>query len=107
MTKGSAGAATAQQVAPPASANLSSYGLIAIALGMLLLFVLGYLYGNWRSSWEQRMIISGAVAYFADTKLIREGLETDLANVRMRINAIAQGFEKLPAPGAELSKEEL
>ena len=31
------------------------------------------------------MIIEGAVAHFADTKLIREGLEADLAAVRSRL----------------------
>lgn len=106
MAKGSAGAATVQQAASQSPAN-QSLGFATTVLGMLALFMLGYLYGDWRSRWEQRMMIEGAVAHFADTKLIREGLETDVAGVRSRLTAIVQEFDKLPALDAELSKEQL
>lgn len=85
----------------------SPLGMAAIVLGVLIVFLLGYLYGGWRSRWEQERIIEGAVAHFADTKLIRDGLESELANVRSRLTAIAAEMKKLPAPGDKLSNDEL
>ena len=85
----------------------SSLGLAATLLGLMALFYLGYLYGGWRSNWEQRMFTEGAVAHFADTKLIRIGLEQELAGVQSRLNLLSNELNKLPAPSAELPKEQL
>jgi proteasome lid subunit RPN8/RPN11 len=85
----------------------SSLGFVTAVLALMAAFALGYLYGGWKSRWEQQMIIEGAVAHFADTKLIRPGLETDLAAVNARLAAIAGEIEKLPEPTARLTKEEL
>ncbi len=101
-----AGADHALQFSDRASPRTSSLSFAMILLGWLAVFVIGYLYGGWRSSWEQQMIIEGAVAHFADTKLIREGLEEELAAVRSRLGALAAELEKLPEPNAELSDEE-
>ncbi len=107
MAKGSVGAATAHQTASQPPPPNQPYGFATIVLGMILLFLLGYTYGNWRTQWEQRMVVEGAVAHFADTKVIRDGLETDLAAVLARLAAITQQLEKLPDPGAELSKDQI
>jgi proteasome lid subunit RPN8/RPN11 len=89
------------------SRDVSSWGLATIALGALALFVVGYLYGSTTSRWEEERLIEGAVAHFADTKLIRDGLEDQLANERSRLNAISLELKKLPKPGDKLSKEQL
>jgi proteasome lid subunit RPN8/RPN11 len=85
----------------------SSFGFAAAVLALLAVFALGYLYGGWRSRWEEKMIRQGAIAYFADTKLIRPGLETELAAINARLAAIGGEVEKLPEPTAKLSKEEV
>lgn len=101
-----AGGASAPQAYAPSTPMNSSFGVAATTLGLIALFYLGYLYGGWRSSWEQRMFAEGAVAHFADTKLIRIGLEQELAGVQSRLNMLSNEVDKLPAPGAELSKEQ-
>lgn len=104
---GSTGAVTPQQTAQqPAFAN-TSLGFATTALGLLALFFLGYLYGGWNSRMQTQMMIEGAVAHFADAKVIRVGLETDLAAVRTRLAILTQELDKLPAPNATLSKEEV
>jgi hypothetical protein len=65
------------------------------------------MYGGWRSRWEKEMIIEGTVAHFADTKLIRPGLEEEVGAVQARLDALAAEMEKLPEPTAKLSKEEI
>jgi proteasome lid subunit RPN8/RPN11 len=85
----------------------SLFGMLATILGALGVFALGYLYGDWRSDWEQQLMFQGAVAQFADTNLIRPGLETNLAAVNARLAAIRAEVDKLPDPSAKLSKEEL
>ncbi len=89
----------------PREGSLLGFG--ATILGLLGVFALGYWYGGWRSGWEQQMMIQGAVAHFADTNLIRPGLETELAAVNARLAAIGAEMDKLPEPLAKLSKEEL
>jgi proteasome lid subunit RPN8/RPN11 len=89
------------------SPDVSSLGLATIALGALALFVVGYLYGSTTSRWKEERLVEGAVAHFADTKLIRDGLEDQLAHERSRLNAIAGELKKLPKPGDKLSKEQL
>jgi hypothetical protein len=85
----------------------SPFGFTTSILALLVVFALGYLYGGWKSRWEQQMIVEGAVAHFADTKLIRPGLENDLAAVNARLSAVSSELERLPEPAATLSKEEL
>jgi proteasome lid subunit RPN8/RPN11 len=96
-------------VASPADGplgGLSTFGWATAALALLIAFWLGHIYGSWRSRWEQRMIIEGAVAHFADTRIIREGLESELSAVRARLKIVADELGQLPAPTAELSPEQ-
>ena len=104
--QGSSAGANGQPLAESRFRERPPLGFATTALGILALFMLGYLYGSWRSSWEQQMIIEGAVAHFANTKMIRPGLEQEVAGVRLRLAALSDELEKLPAPTAELSKEE-
>ena len=53
------------------------------------------------------MIIEGAVAHLASSNVIREGFEDDVAAVRTRLHVVNEALEKLPAPAANPSKEEL
>jgi hypothetical protein len=82
-------------------------GFATTAMGVLLVFVLGFLYGGWRSRWEKQMIIDGAVAYFANAKVLRPGLEDHVAQVRDRLKLLSDELAKLPKPSAELSKEQI
>jgi proteasome lid subunit RPN8/RPN11 len=105
--KSVAGRGSGQQYnEPPTYTRGSTLGFAMTALGLIALFYLGYLYGGWQSRWQQQMIIEGAVAHFADTKLIREGLETDLTGVRLRLDALTQELDKLPEPGTEVTNEQ-
>ena len=57
---------------------------------------------------SNRMIIEGAVAHFADTKMIRDGLEDELGGRPLASERIcADELDKLPEPAAKLSKKEL
>jgi proteasome lid subunit RPN8/RPN11 len=84
----------------------SSYGFITTAMGLLLMFLLGYLYGGWRSRWEQQMLVEGVVAYFANAKVLRPGLEDDVAQVRERLKLLTSELSKLPPPSGDPSKEQ-
>jgi hypothetical protein len=93
--------------AGPAYAQ-SSLGSIGVtAMGVLLVFLLGYFYGGWRSQWERQMIVDGVVAYFANAKILRPGLEDNLAQVRERLKLLSDELVKLPPPSATLSKEQI
>jgi proteasome lid subunit RPN8/RPN11 len=85
----------------------SPLGFLTLVLGLLTALLLGYLYGGWRSRWEQQMIIEGAVAHFANAKLIREGLENDLAAVRTRLHVVNETLAKLPEPTGKPSKADI
>ena len=86
----------------------SSLGSIGVtAMGVLLVFLLGYFYGGWRSQWERQMIVDGVVAYFANAKILRPGLEDNLAQVRERLKLLSDELVKLPPPSATLSKEQI
>jgi proteasome lid subunit RPN8/RPN11 len=87
---------------PPREGSL--FGMGTTILGLLGTFALGYLYGGWRSDWEQQLMFQGAVAQMA---LIRPGLESDLTAVDTRLSAIAADVLRLPDPAAKLSNEEL
>lgn len=97
----------AMSQAGPAFAQ-SSLGSIGVtAMGVLLVFLLGYFYGGWRSQWERQMIVDGVVAYFANAKILRPGLEDNLAQVRERLKLLPDELVKLPPPSATLSKEQI
>src|SRR6185369_13927978 len=52
-------------VAAPAKAPESSYfGILALVLAGLLLFIAGFLYSGWRSEWERQMLMEGVIAHF-------------------------------------------
>lgn len=104
-TKSSNASNAAAQV-NDAIGGLSTLGWAAAALALLVAFWLGHLYGRWRSQWEQRMIIAGAMMDFVDTNLIREGLEGDLAAVAARLRIVSEEVGKLPEPTAQLTKEQ-
>jgi proteasome lid subunit RPN8/RPN11 len=98
----------AAQRREPTQLGMSTFGLAATALGMLALFYLGYLYGHWQSSWERQMIVEGAIARFGDAnRLLRFGMEDDLATVRTRLGLLVDELDKLPDTSGELSKEQI
>jgi proteasome lid subunit RPN8/RPN11 len=84
----------------------SSLGFATTAMGVLLLFLLGYFFGGMRSQWEKQTIVDGAVAYFANAKILRPGLEENLGQVRERLKLLTEELGKLPQPAAEASKEQ-
>jgi hypothetical protein len=96
---------SSQAGATVAASAPGSFATMAIA--MLTMLLIGYWYGSWRSDWEQQMIMAGAAARFADTKLLRDGLQEEVAGVQARLAAVSSELEKLPDPTAKLSKEEL
>ena len=75
-------------------------------LGLLAVFVFGYLYGGWNSRLQTQLMFEGAVAHFAEAKVVREGLETELFAVRTRLGVLTKELDKLPTPDIELSKEQ-
>jgi len=103
----SAGGTNSRQPAAARNTEKSSLGMLPLLLGLLGALLLGYLYGGWRSRWEQQMIIEGAVAHLANSNLIREGFEEDLAAVRTRLHAVNEALQELPEPAVDASKEEL
>jgi proteasome lid subunit RPN8/RPN11 len=82
------------------------FGIVTTSLALLTVFLLGYLYAGWRTDWEQRMMMAGAVAHFADTKLIRDGLQEEVSAVQSRLTAVNKELQELPEPAAKLSKKE-
>jgi hypothetical protein len=84
----------------------SSLGFATTAMGVLLLFLLGYLYAGWRSQWEKQMLVDGTVAYFANAKILRPGLEDNVVQVRERLKLLTDELGKLPQSAAEVSKEQ-
>jgi hypothetical protein len=84
----------------------SPVGWALAAMALLIAFWLGNFFGSGRREWEQRMIIEGAVAHFADAKVIRQGLEEELAAVRARLQLVSDELARLPPPTLQLTKEQ-
>jgi len=75
-------------------------------LAWMGLFLLGYGCGDWGTRTEQQMMAEGAVAHYGYTKLMKLGLDQDLAKVRQTLRAIESELRKLPETSAKLSAEE-
>jgi proteasome lid subunit RPN8/RPN11 len=84
----------------------SSLGFATTAMGAMLLLILGYMYGGWHSRWEKQMVVDGVVADFANAKILRPGLEENIAQVRERLKLLTDELAKLPKPAPDLSKEQ-
>lgn len=72
----------------------------------LVMFMLGQFLARQSMRWERQMIEQGAVAHYGINKVMKVGLEKDLAAVDQQMELILQSFEKLPAPGDDLTEEE-
>jgi proteasome lid subunit RPN8/RPN11 len=75
----------------------------ATLLAGMALFLLGYMLAGARTRWEQQSIIEGAVAHYGYNKLMRLGLDQDLAKVRSTLRAVESELGKLPKATDELS----
>jgi proteasome lid subunit RPN8/RPN11 len=96
--------AAPQLVDPPSETPRLSWttGVLIV----LISFWVGNLLGNRRSDWERSMLEVGAVAYFADTKVLAEGLDGELSALQDRLQEIAAELNRLPSPGAQLAKQQ-
>jgi len=103
---GPTAANAAQSGADLALSRNSGFNLLVTVAGVLLVFLLGYIYGGWRSRWERQMIIDGAVAYFANAKILRPGLEDHLMQVRERVHLLSNAIDKLAQSPVDSSKEQ-
>ncbi|MGD9632030.1 MAG: Mov34/MPN/PAD-1 family protein [Pirellulales bacterium] len=92
--------------AAPVSRRQSSLDLVATILSWIALFLLGYLIADMKSRWDQQMIVEGTVAHYGYNKLMKIGLEDNLAKVRLQLTAIASALDHLPDASAELTEEE-
>jgi hypothetical protein len=98
--------AVAATVDGPASRQSLPLSTAALMLGGLSLLLLGYLYGGWRSRWEQNKIVEGAVAHYGVHKLMKLGMEENLTDVLRHLRAIRQEFAKLPESTEGLTNEQ-
>lgn len=90
----------------PARIDRSSFGTTTNLLAWLALFLLGYMLAGARTRWEQERLVEGTVAHYGVTKILKEGLDQNLAKVRKNLQAISAATEKLPAPNGKLTEEE-
>lgn len=88
------------------SADRSPLPTATTLLAWLSLFLLGYLAAGASSRWEQERIIEGAVAHYGYSKVMKLGLEQDLAKVRKNLTAIGAELDKLPKATAKLAEDE-
>jgi len=89
---------------PPA--QRSPLSTAATMLAWLSLFLLGYLVAGSRSRWEQEKIIEGTVAHYGYSKLMKLGMEQDVAKIRQNLQAIGTDLKKLPDATAKLNEQE-
>jgi proteasome lid subunit RPN8/RPN11 len=75
-------------------------------LSGLAVFFLGYLYAGLLSRSEEQRMMEGTIARFFNYKVLQSGLPNEMLDVRKTLAAISAEFEKMPEPGAELSKEQ-
>jgi proteasome lid subunit RPN8/RPN11 len=95
--------------AAPSGGLFAESGVFPTAMTLLAwmcLFVLGYGCADWRRGAEQRMLAEGAVAHYGLTKLMKLGLDEELAKVRQALRSIQRDVSKLPKLGEQLSEEE-
>jgi proteasome lid subunit RPN8/RPN11 len=98
--------ASASPQSDSSAPQYSSLGFATTAMGAMLLLILGYLYGGWRSQWERQTVADVAVAYFANPKILRPGLEENMMQVRERLKLLTDELAKLPKPAPDLTKEQ-
>jgi proteasome lid subunit RPN8/RPN11 len=99
-------AATDQPVSP-AMRERASLSLPMFLLAGLAIFLLGYLYSGWLNRWQRETLTEGVVAHYGINKLMRFGMEKELAEIRARLSGISGELESLPEPTAELSPQAL
>jgi proteasome lid subunit RPN8/RPN11 len=90
---------------PPVVVERASLPLWATLLAGLGVFFMGYLYAGLLSRSEEQRMMEGTVARFFNYKILQSALPSELLDVRKTLAAIAAEFEKLPEPGAEITKE--
>jgi proteasome lid subunit RPN8/RPN11 len=90
----------------PRYADRSPLPTATTLLAWLSLFLLGYLAAGARSRWEQEKIIEGTVAHYGYSKVMKLGLEQDLAKVRKNLTSIGAELDKLPKATAKLAEDE-
>lgn len=76
-------------------------------LAWVAVFLLGYLIAGWRTQSEYALMKQGAVAHFANTKLLKPRFEENMTKIQSDVAEIHNELQKLPAPTADLSREEL
>lgn len=101
-TTGTSASAQSDSFAP----TYSSLGFATTAMALLLLFLLGYFYGGWRSQWERQTVADVAVAYFANPKILRPGLEENLAQVQARLKLVTEELGKSSQSATTPTKEQ-
>lgn len=75
-------------------------------LAWVAVFLLGYLAAGARSRWEQERMIEGTVAHYGYNKVMKFGLEQDLARVRKNLSSIGGELDKLPKATDKLAEDE-
>lgn len=95
------------QIANSGRRDSAPWGFTPMLLAWLALFLLGYLYGSWRSRWEQEKIIEGTVAHYGYTKLMKIGLEENVAKVRAELARMTDTLANLPESTEGLSEDEV
>jgi proteasome lid subunit RPN8/RPN11 len=83
-----------------------SLDLAMTLLSWLALFLLGYLFSGMHTRWEQEMIVEGTVAHYGFSKLMKIGLEDNLAKVRAELLNLADALDRLPDATAALPEDE-
>jgi proteasome lid subunit RPN8/RPN11 len=112
-----AGAGRERGASPPAaSAGAPESGqpagsLVSGSTQLLLYlvpFLLGYLlasyFASYRSAWEQRTLIEGAVAHFGLLSVVRPGLSEELDRLGRDLEAAARPLEAIKPEGEEQQK---
>jgi proteasome lid subunit RPN8/RPN11 len=96
-TPAAAAGSPPERAAGSGRASEPSYlGLLTTVLAWLCLFLLGYLWAGFQTSWDRQLVTEGMVANFIEFKLLHEGFEAQLATVRQRLAAVTDELEKLP-----------
>ncbi len=76
-------------------------------LTWVCVFLMGYLLAGWRTSWERQRIVEGVVAHYGVDKVIKLGLQEDLAEVQARMNVVSKELQELSDAQGELTADEL
>ena len=89
------------------SGDSGSLSFATMALAALALFLLGYLFSGWRSTWERQAIIQGVVSEYTDLKLVKLGLREELSEIQKFLASAAKAMQELPVSTNDLSEEQI